>query len=112
MTLIKAISVDSGNTYSRRRVHVELTELGYDIGVYKTVNLMEKLNIRAIRPKKRHYYRLSGKEHKYAPNLLKRQFNPSSANTNWVGDITYLKTHQGWSYLACVLDLSTKVLNS
>lgn len=34
--------------YSRRRVHVELTEFGHDIGVYKTVNLMEKLNIRAI----------------------------------------------------------------
>ncbi len=108
MTLIKAISVDSGNTYGKRRIHVELTELGHAIGVYKTVNFMEKLNIKAIRPKKRHYYPLSGKEHKYAPNLLKRQFNPSSANTHWVGDITYLKTHQGWSYLASVLDLSTK----
>lgn len=108
MTLIKTISVDSGNTYGRRRIHVELTELGHDIGVYKTVNLMEKLNIKAIRPQQRHYSPLSGKEHKYAPNLLKRQFNPSSANTHWVGDITYLKTHQGWSYLACVLDLSTK----
>lgn len=69
---------------------------------------MNKLNIKAIRPKKRHYHSLSGKEHKYAPNLLKRQFNPSSENTHWLGDITYLKTHQGWSYLACVLDLSTK----
>ena len=108
MTLIKGISVDSGNTYGRRRIHVELTELDHNIGIYKTVNLMEKLNIKAIRPKKRHYYPLSGKEHRYPPNLLKRQFNPSSENTHWVGDITYLKTHQGWSYLACVLDLSTK----
>ena len=108
MTLIKSISVDSGNTYGRRRVHVELTEQGHVIGVHKTAYLMEKLNIKAIRPKKRHYYPTSGKEHKYAPNLLKRQFNPASVNTHWVGDITYLKTHQGWSYLACVLDLSTK----
>ena len=53
MTLIKAISVDSGNTYGKRRIHVELTELGHDIGLYKTVNLMEKVNIKAIRPKKR-----------------------------------------------------------
>jgi hypothetical protein len=66
MTLIKAISVDSDNTYGRRRIHFELTELGHEIGVYKTVNLMEKLNIKAIRPKKRHYYPLSGKEYKYA----------------------------------------------
>jgi len=53
MTLIKTIYVDSGNTYGRRRIHVELTELGHDIGVYKTVNLMEKLNIKAIRPCRR-----------------------------------------------------------
>jgi len=108
MTLIKGISVDSGNTYGRRLIHVELTELGHDIGVYKTVNLMEKLNIKAIRSKKHHYYPLSGKEHKYAPNLLKRQFNPSAESTHWVGDITYFKKHQGWSCLACILDLFTK----
>jgi hypothetical protein len=81
MALIKDISVDSGNTYGRRRIHVELAELGHDIGIYKTVNLMEKLNIKAIRPKKCHYYPLSGKQHKYAPNLLKRQFDPASTNT-------------------------------
>ena len=69
---------------------------------------MKKLNIRAIRPKKCNYYPTSGKAHKYAPNLLKRQFNPSTLNTPWVVDITYLKTNQGWSDLACVLDLSTK----
>jgi hypothetical protein len=30
------------------------------------------------------------------------------SNTHWVGDITYIKTYQGWSYLASVLDLSSK----
>lgn len=30
------------------------------------------------------------------------------ANTLWVGDITYIRTYQSWSYLACVLDLATK----
>lgn len=29
-------------------------------------------------------------------------------NTHWVGDITYIRTHQGWHYLACVLDLGSK----
>tara|TARA_B100000809_G_scaffold150723_1_gene148183 strand:- start:71 stop:418 length:348 start_codon:yes stop_codon:yes gene_type:complete len=44
----------------------------------------------------------------YAPNLLKCHFNPVSINTHWVGNITYLKTHQGWSYLVCMLDLASK----
>ena len=69
---------------------------------------MSKANIVAIRPKQRHYYPDSGVEHKYAPNLLKREFSPKTLNTHWVGDITYIRTRQGWSYLACVLDLATK----
>lgn len=69
---------------------------------------MKHLEIKAIRPKKNHYYSDAGIEHKYAPNLLKCQFNPETLNTHWVGDITCLRTHRGWSYLACVLDLSTK----
>lgn len=108
MLLIKSISVSSGNTYGKRRIAVELNELGNDIGLYKTQTLMKHLKIKAIRPKKRHYYPDAGDEHKYAPNLLKRQFNPTTHNTHWVGDITYIRTYQGWSYLACVLDLATK----
>lgn len=69
---------------------------------------MVKANIVAIRSKKRHYYQNSGQEHKYAPNLLKRDFYSQTHNTHWVGDIAYISTHEGWSYLACVLDLSTK----
>lgn len=108
MTLIKSISVDSGNTYGKRRINVELNEQGNVIGLHKTRTLMKHLNIKAIRPKKSHYYPDSGNEHKYAPNLLKREFNPEKLNTHWVGDITYIRTHQGWSYLACILDLSSR----
>ncbi|MDF1587914.1 MAG: IS3 family transposase, partial [Gammaproteobacteria bacterium] len=64
--------------------------------------------VKAIRPSRKHYYPNAGKAHLIAPNLLDRQFNPEQANTHWVGDITYIRTRQGWSYLACVLDLATK----
>lgn len=50
----------------------------------------------------------SGEVHVKAPNVLKRQFNPGTINTHWVGDITYIRTHQGWSYLASVLDLGSR----
>ena len=33
---------------------------------------------------------------------------PETYNTHYVGDITYIRHHGGWSYLACVLDLATK----
>lgn len=49
-----------------------------------------------------------GEESIYAPNILKRQFTPETHNTHWVTDVIYIRSHQGWSYLACVLDLATK----
>lgn len=43
-----------------------------------------------------------------SPNLLSREFSPSSANTAWVSDITYIWTHEGWLYLAVVIDLFSR----
>jgi putative transposase len=49
-----------------------------------------------------------GKEQPTTPHLLKRAFNPTDLNTRWVGDITYIRSHQGWSYLATVMDLANR----
>jgi putative transposase len=40
-----------------------------------------------------------------APNTLARQFTAPAPNTSWVTDITYIRTQEGWLYLAVVLDL-------
>jgi transposase InsO family protein len=94
------------------------------------------MSLVAIRPRKRHYYPDAGTRHKKAENLLNREFEQQTLNTFAfailykcvctvlhaligvkhqcvgirlvVGDITYIKTYQGWSYLASVLDLSSK----
>ena len=58
------------------------------LGICRTVTLMRKADIKAIRPKKRHYYPNTGKLHKRADNLLNRDFNQPVRNTHWVGDIT------------------------
>jgi hypothetical protein len=108
ITQIKCITQETGNTYGKRRMQVELTSLGHDIGLYRTASLMKKADVVAIRPMRKHYYPDAGKEQSYAPNILKRQFNPDTHNTHMVGDITYIRRWQGWSYLACVMDLSTK----
>ncbi len=108
MIEIKAISQRTGHTYGKRRMLVELLDKGYEVGIYQTASLMKRAQVVAIRPRKKHYYADNGKEQKYFPNLLNRQFSPKTANIRWVGDITYVRTHQGWSYLACVLDLASK----
>ncbi|WGM08335.1 IS3 family transposase [Arsenophonus nasoniae] len=105
---IKRIFYTSGQIYGKRRIQVELKGLGHQIGTYKISNIMKLNQLVAIRPTKKHYYHSSGNEHRYAPNLLKRQFSPEQHNHYYVGDITYIRHHYGWSYLACVLDLATK----
>lgn len=104
---IKAIFDESQSTYGRRRIHCELQKSGYDVEVYKANSIMKSNNLIVIKPKNNHYYPESGVEHKYANNLLNRKFKFHTVNTHWVGDITYIRNYQGWSYLACVLDLAT-----
>lgn len=42
-------------------------------------------------------------------NLLKQDFYACSPNQKWSGDITYLRTDEGWLYLAVVIDLRSRV---
>jgi putative transposase len=43
-----------------------------------------------------------------AGNLLKQNFNPLSEDEVWAGDITYIRSHEGWMYLAIVMDLYSR----
>ena len=68
---------------------------------------MREANLRAL-----HGYRTrrwaAGKPAILIPNLLQRQFTATHPNTAWVTDITYIRTWQGWLYLAVVLDLFSR----
>ena len=43
-----------------------------------------------------------------ADDLLLRDFTATEPNTKWVADITYLKSWQGWVYLAAVQDFHSR----
>ena len=45
-----------------------------------------------------------------APNLLNRDFSAAEPNQKYVGDITYIWTHEGWMYLAVVIDLYSRAV--
>lgn len=45
-----------------------------------------------------------------APNLLEREFNVTTPNSVYVGDITYIPTREGWLYLAVVIDLCSRAV--
>jgi len=105
---IKTIAIESRHTYGKRRVNIMLKKQGFKVGIYKTATLMKKAGVVAIKPRKKHKYCDNESSYKYSDNILQRSFTQTTINTHWVGDITYIKTSQGFSYLASVLDLSSK----
>lgn len=94
-------------TYGSRRMRAELNAQGYELGRYKVRRVMKDLSLKAKRPKQ-HRYPSIGQVSSIAPNTLNRQFKPAQSNSHWTGDITYIRTGQGWLYLAIVLDLYSR----
>ena len=85
-----------------------LRKEGFKIGICRVKSLMKLLGLKV---KQRVAYKVTTMRkhsHAVADNLLKRKFNPASANQAWAGNITYLRTHQGWMYLAVVMDLHSR----
>jgi putative transposase len=86
-------------------VFLDLRETGETCSKHRVARLMREAGLRA-----RHGYRIrrwaGGKPAVLVPNLLKRQFTTTQPNKAWVTDITFIRTWQGWLYLAVVMDCS------
>jgi putative transposase len=104
---MKHIHNEMDATYEKRRMLSELQGMGFKLGLDKVRRWMKRLNLIAKRPK-RHRYPKAGKPSVTAPNILNRQFNPETVNCFWSGDITYIRTQQGWLYLAVIMDLCSR----
>lgn len=107
---IKQFWLESGCVYGYRKIHHDLRDTGQQCGVNRVWRLMKRAGIRA-----QVGYRSPRARKEEAsivtPNRLQRQFNPEAPDERWVTDITYIRTHEGWLYLAVVVDLfSRKVI--
>ncbi|MDH8117818.1 IS3 family transposase [Escherichia coli] len=94
----------SGGVYGYRRVHGDLNEIGETCGKNRVGRIMQLNRIKAVRGYKAPR-RITGRPSVVAPNRVQRQFTVARANQVWVTDITYIRTWQGWLYLAVVIDL-------
>lgn len=108
--LIRDSYAASSGVYGARRVLGDMREIGEVCGKHRVAKIMRKQGIKAVRGYKAPR-RIAGRPSILSPNRLDRQFTVSAPDRAWVTDITYLRTWQGWLYLAVVLDLySRKVI--
>ncbi|EBX9481601.1 IS3 family transposase, partial [Salmonella enterica subsp. houtenae] len=104
---IKQFWLESGCVYGYRKIHLDLRDSGQQCGVNRVWRLMKRVGIKAQvgyrSPRAR-----KGEVSIVSPNRLQRQFNPDAPDERWVTDITYIRTHEGWLYLAVVVDLFSR----
>ncbi|GAB3291021.1 IS3 family transposase [Parahaliea aestuarii] len=105
--LIKQFWLESGAVYGYRKIHRDMREHGESCGPNRVYRLMRGAGIRAQVGYRKPRHK-AGKVHAASPNRLNRQFNPESPNEFWATDITHIRTHEGWLYLAVVLDLFSR----
>lgn len=110
LSLIRASYRASGGVYGAPRVFLDLRETGERCGKHRVARIMRENRIKALRGYKAPRP-IAGRPSLIAPNKLRREFTVDKPDQAWVSDITYVRTWQGWLYLAVVLDLySRKVI--
>ncbi len=104
LKLIEASYVASCRVYGTRRIFLDLREAGETCGRHRVARIMRANKIRALRGYKAPR-QIAGRPSIITPNKLERAFTVDRPNQAWVTDITYIRTWQGWLYLAVVMDL-------
>jgi len=100
----------SDRTYGAPRLHAELRlGDGVRLGKKRVARLMRELEIQGV-SRRRGRVRTTSPDKRAAPapDLVNRDFSAARPNETWVADITYVPTHEGWLFLAAVMDLYSR----
>jgi transposase InsO family protein len=105
---IRAIFNSYQGRYGSPRVYDDLRDMGIRCSKKRVERLMREMGLRARHKRKFKVTTNSNHNYPIAPNLLNRQFKVDAPNKVWVSDITYIRTFEGWLYLATVMDLFSR----
>ncbi len=101
---MRRIHADVDRTYGSPRMHDELRGRGVACGRHRVARLMRVHGMRAKQARRFRVTTHSRAGDRVVPNVLHRRFTPVAPDRVWMGDITFVPTREGWSYLAVLLD--------
>ena len=106
---IAEIHAESRCTYGSPRVLAELVDGGVHVGRKRVARLMAAAGLVGCRRRRRKQTTIAGAEAR-AVNIVNRVFGPGNWELDraWCGDVTYIRTWEGWAYLATVIDLASR----
>ncbi len=105
---IKRIHAESDSTYGEPRITPELRAEGWDVNHKRVERLMRAHGIVGVHKPAKVRTTIPTEDAPPLPDLVDRNFDPGEPDVAWVGDITYIRTGEGWLYLASVLDLGSR----
>jgi transposase InsO family protein len=108
--IITAIFDDSHGTYGHRRIHAVLARSGHQVGAELVRKLMRALDLQPCQPRPWRPITTDGDDSHQIPDLVGRDFTADAPGQKFVGDVTYIRTDEGWLYLATVIDCYTKMV--
>jgi putative transposase len=105
---IRAIHTESDGTYGQPRMTPALHNKGYCVNHKRVERLMRKHGIVGHTPKRRVITTVPADDADNITDLVKRDFVKPQQDIAWCGDISYIRTWEGWLYLATVIDLGSR----
>ena len=108
---IRAAHAANLGVYGVRKVHAQLNRQGVKVARCTVERLMRAEGLRGIaREKTRRTTIGDGAQTPRPQDLVKREFVATGPNQLWVADLTYVRTHAGWTYVAFVLDVFSRMI--
>ncbi len=100
---IRAIHKRSRSTYGAPRIHADLHARNKRVSRKRVARLMRVAGL-VGRPPRRFRRTTVADPKVQVADLVQRQFSAAAPDQKWFGDITYIRTWEGWLYLAVILD--------
>ena len=110
IAVMRELHADSRGNPGVRRLWAGLVAVGYRVSRKRVWRLMKAAGLRGRHPKAWKRTTIGGDNPVPAPDLIGRAFFAERPNEKWCGDITYVKTWDGWAYVATVIDLHSRKL--